>query len=274
MAECSIAGTAPIPRGVPWPLVTFKRHPLRAVINQIVTFSWLIVVGFVGIKIIAGAYYLIFELYPPLTREWHAAVPDSALRHVSVTWRKAITPPSWPMRYIQPMEEEWAAVSDHTVQTNQPPGHSPGISAASSGPRQPSRSLQVYGCPMARVNLRIRGAGLLDRSLGGSAGVQRPIALPGYGGFASTARRGSGCAALEQGAVDGGFRVAQKAYRCPGGAILRPAPRAGSLRPDLAQVSAHLRLPVRARMRRGRAKRACETRTGVHARNQTAERPN
>ena len=75
------AGDASAVHQAPWPLVTFKRHPLRAVINQIVTFSWLIVVGYVGIKIIAGAYYLIFELYPPLTREWHAAVPDSALRH-------------------------------------------------------------------------------------------------------------------------------------------------------------------------------------------------
>jgi len=68
-------------RQAPWPLVTFKRHPLRAVMNQIVILLWLIVVGYVGIKIIAGAYYLIFELYPPMTRAWHAAVPDSALRH-------------------------------------------------------------------------------------------------------------------------------------------------------------------------------------------------
>ncbi len=68
-------------RQAPWPLVTFKRHPLRAVMNQIVILLWLIVVGYVGIKIIAGAYYLIFELYPPMTRAWHAAVSDSALRH-------------------------------------------------------------------------------------------------------------------------------------------------------------------------------------------------
>jgi len=72
MAAGAVNGTAGDASAIlqaPWPLVTFKRHPLRAGINQIVTFSWLIVVGYVGSKIIAGAYYLIFELYRLFTDE-------------------------------------------------------------------------------------------------------------------------------------------------------------------------------------------------------------
>ncbi len=225
------AGDASAVHQAPWPLVTFKRHPLRAVINQIVTFSWLIVVGYVGIKIIAGAYYLIFELYPPLTREWHAAVPDSALRHdirdvaegyyatvlahafVFNPWKKnGLLSGITPFKQINHL----ATRLESALHLPVPDSH-----------HDPSKSTAVlwlaltfvYAVPGFLIGRwAVQEVSNVLLHFQATAGLLQPHA----------ADQAAPLWNRELSTVASGWP--KKAYRCPGGAILRPAPRAGSLR--------------------------------------------
>ena len=65
----------------PPPLVEVTSHPLRWMHNLIHTVVIAVVVAHVGMVVVMGLYYLLFEVYNPITRVWHHAVSDPYLRH-------------------------------------------------------------------------------------------------------------------------------------------------------------------------------------------------
>ena len=65
----------------PSPLVTVTSHPIKWMRNLIRTLVIAVVVAHVGMVVVMGLYYLLFEVYNPITRVWHHAVSDSYLRH-------------------------------------------------------------------------------------------------------------------------------------------------------------------------------------------------
>lgn len=65
----------------PPPLVTVTSHPVRWMHNFIRTLVIAVVLAHVGMVVVMGLYYLLFEVYNPITRVWHHTVSDSNLRH-------------------------------------------------------------------------------------------------------------------------------------------------------------------------------------------------
>ena len=72
------AGKAPLPS----PLVKFFRHPRRWIRNKAELAIAALVLAHIGTLIVVGLYYLVFEVYPPITHAWHSAVPGSSTRHL------------------------------------------------------------------------------------------------------------------------------------------------------------------------------------------------
>lgn len=66
---------------LPAPLVTLSRHPIRWLLNKLQLLGWAVVLTYVGVLIVAGLYYLLFEVNPTMTKLWHQAVSDNGLRH-------------------------------------------------------------------------------------------------------------------------------------------------------------------------------------------------
>lgn len=54
---------------------------LQWTINQVVSLILVVIFAHSGMIIIMGVYYLIFEVYHPITVAWHNAVSDTYTRH-------------------------------------------------------------------------------------------------------------------------------------------------------------------------------------------------
>ncbi len=67
---------------LPWPLVRFWRHPLRWIRNKVELAIAALVLAHVGTLIVVGLYYLLFEVYAPITHAWHSVVPSNSTRHL------------------------------------------------------------------------------------------------------------------------------------------------------------------------------------------------
>jgi hypothetical protein len=63
------------------PLVGFLESPSKWTQNKFILLIAAVVLTYIGIEMAAGFYYLLFELWPPMTEWWHHLVPDSELRH-------------------------------------------------------------------------------------------------------------------------------------------------------------------------------------------------
>lgn len=66
---------------LPPPLVKLSRHPIRWLLNKLHLLGWAVVLTYFGVLIVAGLYYLLFEVNPTMTRLWHQAVSNNDLRH-------------------------------------------------------------------------------------------------------------------------------------------------------------------------------------------------
>ncbi|MDQ6731746.1 MAG: hypothetical protein M3022_16035 [Actinomycetota bacterium] len=66
---------------LPLPLVKLWRHPIRWLLIKLRLLGWAVVLTYIGVLIVAGLYYLLFEVNPAFTKLWHQAVSDNALRH-------------------------------------------------------------------------------------------------------------------------------------------------------------------------------------------------
>ncbi|MDQ6782246.1 MAG: hypothetical protein M3063_02125 [Actinomycetota bacterium] len=64
----------------PPPLVTLK-HPAKWAVNMVQLLGAAAVLAYYGTQIIAGLYYLCFEVNPTITSEWHHLIADGGLRH-------------------------------------------------------------------------------------------------------------------------------------------------------------------------------------------------
>lgn len=65
---------------LPAPLVTIRR-PIKWFTNMVQLLAAAVVLAYFGTQIIAGLYYLLFEVDPTMTSLWHHAINDNALRH-------------------------------------------------------------------------------------------------------------------------------------------------------------------------------------------------
>jgi len=63
-------------------LVTFFRHPVKWTRNRAQLIFAAVVLAHIGTLIVVGLYYLLFEVYAPLTRAWHTAVASNSTRHL------------------------------------------------------------------------------------------------------------------------------------------------------------------------------------------------
>lgn len=68
-------------QALPWPLVKPWKHPLRFLLNKLYLLVSIGVFAYIGTLIITALYYLLFEVYAPMTNWWHNTVPNSGLRH-------------------------------------------------------------------------------------------------------------------------------------------------------------------------------------------------
>lgn len=65
----------------PAPLVSAKRHPFTWARQRVAALATGAIFTYVGVLIIAALYYILFELWHPMTTLWHEAVPNGELRH-------------------------------------------------------------------------------------------------------------------------------------------------------------------------------------------------
>jgi len=72
----SVATTA-----LPRPLVRLTKAPHRWLWNKLQLLVWALVLAYIGMLMVAGLYYLVFQVDPTMNSMWHAAVSDSELRH-------------------------------------------------------------------------------------------------------------------------------------------------------------------------------------------------
>lgn len=79
MAETIAARPSSITR--PWPLVTFKHHPLQWMANKSQTLAYKLIAAFIALLIIAAAYYIGLETIPAVTAWWHHLIPNPTRRH-------------------------------------------------------------------------------------------------------------------------------------------------------------------------------------------------
>ncbi len=68
-------------RGGPPPLVKISDDWQQWTINQVVSLILVVIFAHAGMIIIMGVYYLVFEVYHPITVAWHSAVSDIYSRH-------------------------------------------------------------------------------------------------------------------------------------------------------------------------------------------------
>jgi hypothetical protein len=68
-------------RGSPPPLAKVSEDWLQWTINQVVSLILVVIFAHSGMIIIMGVYYLVFEVYHPITVAWHNAVSDTYTRH-------------------------------------------------------------------------------------------------------------------------------------------------------------------------------------------------
>lgn len=66
---------------LPPPLVELSRHPITWLLNKLHLLSWAVILTYIGVLIVAGLYYLLFEVNPTMTTLWHQAISNSDLRH-------------------------------------------------------------------------------------------------------------------------------------------------------------------------------------------------
>jgi len=66
---------------LPPPLVKLTRHPIRWFLNKLILLGWALVLTYIGVLIVAGLYYVLFEVNPTMTKLWHQVVSNSDLRH-------------------------------------------------------------------------------------------------------------------------------------------------------------------------------------------------
>lgn len=67
---------------LPPPLVGFARHPFKWLRIKAETFGMAAVLAHIGMLIVVGLYYVLFEAWHPATVAWHNLVPDSYTRHL------------------------------------------------------------------------------------------------------------------------------------------------------------------------------------------------
>lgn len=77
-AASSAAKIKPTP---PPPLCTFEQNKVRWTSNLLLKLIWVVIGAYIGTHIVVSVYYLVFEVYPPITHGWHQLVPDSNFRH-------------------------------------------------------------------------------------------------------------------------------------------------------------------------------------------------
>ena len=65
---------------LPAPLVRIN-HPIKWAKNHLLTVIFSLVLVKIGTLIVVALYYLLFEVWPPMTHAWHTVVPNSNLRH-------------------------------------------------------------------------------------------------------------------------------------------------------------------------------------------------
>lgn len=77
-------GTAQVEKDhpeLPPPLVKLRQHPKRWLINKVELLVAALLLAHIGVLIVAGLYYLLFELNASMTHAWHDVVSNSNLRH-------------------------------------------------------------------------------------------------------------------------------------------------------------------------------------------------
>lgn len=66
---------------LPPPMVRFAKHPIRWMRNQLHLKATVLATATIGMLMVAGAYFLLFEVDPTMKALWHHLVPDTTLRH-------------------------------------------------------------------------------------------------------------------------------------------------------------------------------------------------
>lgn len=76
MAE-TVAARAPAS-----PMPKFYRHPLKVLVGRIQTLLMSVVFGHIGVLAIVALYYLLFEVWHPMTVAWHWLINSNYWRHL------------------------------------------------------------------------------------------------------------------------------------------------------------------------------------------------